>query len=397
MTDLPEIHMLKGHERRVRSGHPWAFANELAMSADAKALPPGTLVRLMTSERNPIGLAHFNPHSLIAARVLTRDFKRAAIDQGFIERRLARALRIREHLYEAPYYRLVHAEADGLPGLVIDRFGDALVVQLNTAAMAALEEPVLAALDVVLEPSRVVLRGDSRARALEGLEDDVRVVRGEAPEEPLVVHENGLAFLCDPVGGQKTGWFYDQRDNRAFAARLARGQRVLDLYAYGGGFGLVAAAAGADEVVLVDSSKPALELAEAAARRNGLSERCRFEAADAFKALGAMNDAKARFGLVMGDPPAFARSRRDVPAALKGYRKLTRGLAAVTAEGGFLVMSCCSHPVEPEAFATAVAQGLRDAGRPARLLRSAGAGPDHPRHPSLPETAYLKCLAYALD
>ncbi|WGF86561.1 class I SAM-dependent rRNA methyltransferase [Marinivivus vitaminiproducens] len=397
MTDLPEVRMLQGHDRRVRGGHPWVFANELEMSAEAKALPPGTLVRLQTRDRNPIALAHFNPHSLIAARVLTRDFKRVAIDQAFIERRLARALRIRERLFDEPYYRLVHAEADGLPGLVVDRMGDALVVQLNTAGMAGLEEPLLAALVGLLDPRLVILRGDSRARGLEGLDDDVRVVRGEAPDAPLPVRENGLDFLCDALHGQKTGWFFDQRDNRAFAGKLARGQRVLDLYAYAGSFGLVAAAAGAEEVVLVDSSMPALDLAQAAADRNGLAARCRFEAADAFKALGTMTDAKTKFGLVMGDPPAFAKSRRDVPAALKGYRKLARGLAAVTGEGGFLVISCCSHPVEPDAFANAVGQGLRDAGRPARLLRAAGAGPDHPRHPSLPETAYLKCLAYALD
>src|ERR687892_641384 len=246
----PRLNLLAGQDRRLRAGHPWVFSNELQMDAAAKALPPGGIVCLFTADGRPLALAQFNPHSLIAARVASRN-KDAVIDARFVERRVARALRLREKLYEQPYYRLVHAEADGLPGLVVDRFGDVLVCQLNSAGMARLEEPLLDALQSVLAPRAVVLRNDSPVRELEGLAIEVRTARGEL-DGPIELVENKLTYLADPLGGQKTGWYYDQRDNRAFAARLARGGRVLDLYSYSGGFALAAAAAGASHVLAID-------------------------------------------------------------------------------------------------------------------------------------------------
>jgi 23S rRNA (cytosine1962-C5)-methyltransferase len=390
----PKVQLLPDQDRRLRAGHPWAYSNELRMDAAAKALPPGEPVCLYTADGRRLALAQFNPHSLIAARLLTRNTD-ATIDATFLERRLARALRLRERLFERPYYRLVHAEADGLPGLVIDRYGDVLVCQLNSAGMAALEGPLLEALEGVLAPAAVVLRNDSPVRELEGLATEVRVVKG-ALTPPIELEENGLTFLADPLEGQKTGWYFDQRENRAFVAPLGRGQRVLDLYSYSAGFGLAAAAAGAASVLAVDRSQQGLDLAEASAARNDLASVLSVERREAFAALDELAAAKERFGLVIADPPAFVRSKKELKPGLRGYRKLARAAATLVGEEGFLAIACCSHNVAPDAFADEVRRGLRDAGRSGRLIRQAGAGPDHPRHPALPESAYLKFLVYAL-
>lgn len=391
----PMIKILPGEDRRLRHGSPWLFSNELRMDADAKAVPPGSLVRLMSGNGKILGVAQFNPHSLIAARLLTRN-KDAQVDRRFFTHRLVRALSLRERLFETPHYRLVHAEADGLPGLVVDRFGGTLVVQLNTAGMQAMEETVVAALREVLQPEAILARNDAPARQHEGLPSEVRPLLGEVGERIELV-ENGLTFLADPAGGQKTGWFYDQRDNRRFAASLAKGEDVLDVYSNSGGFALTAAAGGARSVTAVDSSAHALELSAESAARQGRAERCRFERAEAFAFLDQAGQAKRRFGLVVADPPAFVKSKRDLGPGLKGYRKLARLTAAVVSEPGFLCLGCCSHHVSLEQFAAETWAGIREAGRGGRLIRTAGAGPDHPVHPALPETAYLKFLAYALD
>jgi 23S rRNA (cytosine1962-C5)-methyltransferase len=391
----PSIQLLPGQDRRLRAGHPWAYSNELRMDAEAKALPPGEPVCLLSAERKPLAIALFNPHSLIAARIVTRN-KDATIDAAFVERRLARALHLRERLFDRPCYRLVHAEADGLPGLVIDRFADLLVCQLNSAGIARLEPAILEALDRLLAPRVVVLRNDSPVRELEGLDQEVRIAKGALDGAAELV-ENGLTFLIDPLDGQKTGWYYDQRDNRAFVARLARDQEVLDLYSYSAGFGLLAAAAGARGVLAIDRSQSGLDLAQASAVRNDLAGRLEVVREDAFAALDRLAADKRRFGIVVADPPAFVRNKRELKPGLRGYRKLARACAAVVAEEGVLAIACCSHNVPEDAFADEVRRGLRDAGRPARLIRQAGAAADHPVHPALPESAYLKCNVYMLD
>jgi 23S rRNA (cytosine1962-C5)-methyltransferase len=222
-TEYPTIKILQGEDRRLRGGSPWLYSNELEMDGAAKALPPGSVVRLVAPNGKVLGLAHFNPRTLIAARLLTRN-KDGKVDRSFIEYRVARALALRSKLYAEPYYRLVHAEADGLPGLVVDRFGDVLVLQANTAGMAAIQDEVAAALDAVVKPEVIVARNESSSRGLEGLEAETRALKGEIPAR-MLVRENGIEFAADPAGGQKTGWFYDQRHNRAFAACLAGTRR----------------------------------------------------------------------------------------------------------------------------------------------------------------------------
>ena len=393
---LPTVRLLPGHHRRVRSGHPWAFSNEIAMSAAAKALEPGAVVRLEDANGGFVATAMFNPHSLIAARVLSRA-EGEAIDREFLRGRIASALALRERLYEEPYYRLVHAEADGMPGLVIDRFGELLVVEVGTAGMERLTGMLLDVLDAQIAPSAIVLRNDNAVRRLEGLPLETRVARGAVPAGPVPLVENGARFFADPLGGQKTGWFYDQRESRTRVAALATGARVLDVYAYTGGFGVLAAAHGAAEVLCLDSSQAALDLAARAAEANGVAGRCRFRRGEAFETLERFAAEGARFDIVVADPPAFVRSKKDLGAGLRGYRKLMRLAAACVAPGGLLFVASCSHHVTPEAFAAELPRALSDAGRAGRILAAAGAGPDHPVHPSLPESAYLKGLLVALD
>src|SRR6516164_8075698 len=371
----PSVRLLPGRHKRAEGGHPWIYSNEVRMDVSAKALAPGTLVTVRRLDDNALGVAMFNPHSLVAARLLDRDAGRA-IGRRFFVRRLERALRLRDRLFGLPYYRLVHAEADGLPGLVVDRFAGVLVVQFNAAGIARFEPLVL--------------------EALEGLMPESRVAKGTIGG-PVVVRENGVEFLADPLAGQKTGWFFDQRDNRRFVAALARDARVLDLYCFNGAFSVQAACAGAAAVLGIDRSEPALKLAAEAAALNRVGETCSFRRGEAFGESARLAAAGERFDIVVADPPAFAKSRKDVPAALRGYRKLTRLCAAVTASGGILFLACCSHNVAEAEFAEAVRRGLGDAGRGARILRIAGADADHPIHPALPETAYLKAMTLALD
>jgi 23S rRNA (cytosine1962-C5)-methyltransferase len=394
-TDRPTITVLPGRHKRARAGHPWVYSNEIAMDNTAKKMAPGTLVRLAAATGEPLGVAMFNPHTLIAARILDRN-PATVVDAEFLRQRLARALRLRERLYPGGFYRLIHAEADGLPGLVVDRYGEAVVVQANTAGMDRLLPDLLTALDAELAPKTVVLRNDSPARGLETLASDVRIAKGKL-EGPLEVIENGCSFFVDLQTGQKTGWFFDQRDNRAAAARLAAGGTVLDLYTYGGGFAIAAARAGAKEVTAIDRSAPALALAEESARRNGVEAACRFSRAEAFEELERRSAGSARFDVVIADPPAFVKSRKDLAAGLRGYRKLVRLAAQVVAPGGVLFIASCSHNVERAMFDDEVRRGLIDAGRSGRVLLASGAAADHPVHPALPESVYLKASLIQLD
>ncbi len=391
----PAVALLPARHKRAEAGHPWIYANEVRMDEAARALEPGSLVTLRRADDSAFGVAMFNPHCLLAARLLDRDAGRP-IGVRFLMRRLERALRLREQLFDKPYYRLVHADADRLPGLIVDRFGTVLVVQSNAAGMARLEPLVLDALAVLLKPQAIVLRNDSPARAQEGLLPETRVAQGTI-DERVFAHENGAAFPVDPLAGQKTGWFFDQRGNRRFIAGLARNARVLDLYCVTGGFAVQAARAGATAVLGIDSSEPALALATEAAALNGCGGICAFRRAEVFGEAARLADAGERFDIVIADPPAFAKSRKEVPAALRGYRKLARLAASLTARGGILFLASCSYNVGAAEFAEAIRRGLADAGRGGRILRIAGAGPDHPVHLSLPESAYLKTTTLALD
>ncbi len=385
--DRMTIRLQAGRDRRVKAGHPWAFSNEIAMTPAAKALPPGSIVRLEGDDGVKHGAFHFNPHSLIAARRLSSD-PDAACDAGWYRVRIAEALSLRDRLFDAPHYRLVHAEADGLPGLVIDRYGDVIAVQANTAGMDAATPLIVEALTALVGPRGIVARNDSAVRALEGLAEETRLLAGDAAG--AIVEENGGRFPVDLLGGQKTGWFFDQREHRARVSRLAKGASVLDAFCHTGGFGIGCAVAGAARVTLLDRSEHALATAQQAAVMNGVADRVTTQRGEAMEALERMVGAGQRFGVVITDPPAFAKTRKDQPAALRAYGKLARLAATLTERGGFLFIASCSHHVSPGEFADAVAWGVHRARRDARILHMGGAGPDHPLHPMLPESQYLK-------
>ena len=390
-AEIFSVRLRGGAHKRVQAGSPWVFSNEIDMNVAAKSFTPGELVRLERADGSPLGLGHFNPHSLIAVRMLDRDFN-ADIDHSWLKKRLTRALTIRDALYEKPFYRLCYAEADDLPGLIIDRFDDVLTVQTNSAGMTRIIPDLVAVLEDLLKPRAIILRNDSSIRHLEGLEDDTRLIAGTAPGTITLI-ENDCPFQVDLLDGQKTGWYYDHRDNRAFMARLARGRRVLDLYCYAGAFSIPAARNGASHVTALYRSAGALELAQQSAVLNKVTENCVFEKAEVFDLLEKNRE---KFDVVIADPPAFIKSRKDAGVGLKGYQKLSRLAAKAVAPGGFLMMASCSHHAEPERFMAAVLKGVADAGRQARILRQAGAGPDHPIHPLLPESAYLKAVVLAL-
>jgi 23S rRNA (cytosine1962-C5)-methyltransferase len=392
MSLRPVVHVKPHQAKRARMGAPWLFSNEIVMTAELKTLSPGGLVDVVGDDGFAFGTGYFNSQSLISVRLLARENGKR-IDEGYFARRIARALSLRAAMLPTADCRLVNAEGDGLPGLTIDRFGSTVVVQITTAGMEALLEPLIAALEATLAPENIVLRADAPARAFEGLDVYIRAAKGEAGR--IAVEENGVRYFADLSAGQKTGWYYDQRENRAFIASLARGRSLLDVCCYSGGFALAAAKAGAAETAGIDSSAPALLLAEEAAAANRLE--CKFLKADAFAKLEELAAAKETFGTVVADPPPFVKSRKDVEAGARAYRKLAKLAATVTAKEGFLMLASCSHNMTADRFAAECAAGIARTGRSARLIRQSGAAFDHPIHPMLPESAYLKALTYAMD
>jgi len=385
----------KANARAIRHGFPWAYDNELVTDRRTKGLGPGTLAVLEDDKRQPLGLVATNSQSKIFCRMLDRD-PEAQVDQAWFEAKFARALHMRERLFEAPFYRLIHAEADGLPGVVVDRFGDTVVVQPNAAWAEVLLEPLVAALVAVTGVSNVLKNGSGRARGLEGLEDDSAVLVGAAPDAPVPVVMNGATYMADLTGGQKTGLFYDQRPNHGFAAGLCKDAKVLDVFSHVGGFSLAALAGGASHATAVDGSAAALDLAQAGAAAAGVADRFDTRKGDAFEVLTALGEEGATFDVVICDPPAFAPSKPALEKGLRAYERVARLAAPLVAEGGYLGLCSCSHAADLARFRGASVRGIGRAGRHAQLIHTGFAGPDHPLMPQLAESGYLKSLFFRL-
>lgn len=396
MTDtLPRLRLRpKTDPRPIRHGAPWIYADALVLDRRTKALEPGTIATLEDSARQPLATVAVTPSSKIAARVLDRT-PDTAIDGAWLRVRLARALALRERLFDAPFYRLVHAEGDGLPGVIIDRFGDTCVVQPNAAWSERLLPELTQALVEVTGVSSVLKSASGRARALEGLDDVSGPLFGSPPDR-VEVPMNGAIYIADLASGQKTGLFYDQRPNHAFAARLSHGASVLDVFSHVGGFALAALAQGAASALAVDGSAAALELATQGARSTGVEARFDTLKSDAFAALEALHAERRVFDVVICDPPAFAPSKPALQAGLRAYERVARLAAPLVAPGGYLMLCSCSHAAELPKFRAASLRGIGRAGRDGQILYTGGAGPDHPLHPALGETGYLKALCLRL-
>ena len=391
LIERPVVRLRPTARRRVgAAGMPWHYQDEIVLDRRTRAIPAGAVVTLEDAERRPLGTAAFNGASKITVRMLD-DAPGVEIDEAWFAGRLRRALALRAALYDGPFYRLVHAEADGLPGVVVDRFGAAAVVQPNAAWADARLDALVAALRAVTGVETVVKNAGGRARGLEGL-DDASVVVAGALDGPVAVPMNGATYFADLAEGQKTGIFYDQRPNHGFAARLARGRTVLDVFAHVGGFGLAALAGGAEAALAVDGSAAALDLAARGAEAGGVAGRFETRKADAFEAMGGLAGEGRRFGLVVCDPPAFAPNKGALEAGLRAYERVARMGAALVEDDGFLVLCSCSHAADLTRFREASLRGVGKAGRSAQILHVGGAGPDHPVHPALAETAYLKAL-----
>ena len=396
-SDRPIVRLKpKAEARAIRHGFPWVYSDELVTDRRTQGLAPGALAVLEDSERRPLGLVTVNTASKIIARMLDRD-PEAVVDEAWFAAKLRRALDLRARLYDAPFYRLVHAEADGLPGVVIDRFGDVAVVQPNAAWAEAHLPALVAALVAVTGVATVIKNGQGRSRSLEGLAEEMAVVHGPAPLGPVPVPMNGAVYMADLIGGQKTGLFFDQRPNHAFAAQFGQGARVLDVFSHVGGFALAALAGGAASALAVDASAPALDLAAAGADASGFADRFATRQGDAFAVLEALGSEGAQFEMVICDPPAFAPAKPALEAGLRAYERLARLAAPLVAPGGYLVLCSCSHAADLQAFRNASARGIGRGGRRAQLLHSGTAGPDHPVLLQLAESAYLKALTFRLD
>ena len=387
------LQLKKNEDRRLRAGHLWIFSNEV----DIKATPlveftPGSLVTVCAHNGKPLGTAYVNPHSLICARLIsTRPGQ--ALDHAYFVQHLQRALLLRERLYPTPYYRLVFAVADGLPGVVIDRYAELCVIQITTAGMEQARENLLEALLEVVKPQAVLWRNDSSAREQEGLETYVTPAFGDVPDV-VEVEEGGLRYRVPVLEGQKTGWFFDQCDNRLRLREYVRGARVLDVFAYLGAWGIGAVAAGARSVTCVDASATACAGITANAELNGLGDKVTVVTGDAFEVMKSLggNDGKGgdRFEVGNVDPPAFIKRRKDVKAGQQAYRRINEQAMRLLGKDGILITSSCSHHLHEDAYLRLLAQAASNTGCQYQILEQRYQGPDHPVHPAIPETRYLK-------
>lgn len=384
---IAELRLKRGEDRRLSAGHLWVFSNEVDTArTPLTAFRAGELCRIVSDRDKFLGYGYVNPRSLISARILGRDPDFLPGKSLFVHR-LQVALSLRRALYERPFYRLVYGESDGLPGLVLDRFDDVIVGQIATAGMEALKPEIETAVRKVIGPAAMLWKNDSGARELEGLPGYVEAAFGDVPET-LTVEEGGIAFRVPVSEGQKTGWFYDQAANRLALRKYVGGARVLDVFSYLGAWGLGALRAGATEVTCVDSSATALENLQATAKANGLKPGV--IRGDAFAVMESLHAEKRRFDVVVIDPPAFIKRRKDIPKGEAAYKRLNQLAMQLLEREGVLVSCSCSYHLEPDSLVASIQRAARHVSRFVQIVEVGGQAPDHPLHPAIPETRYLK-------
>lgn len=389
MVEAAPLFLKPNEDRRLRAGHTWVFSNEVdIVKSPLTAFEPGATVSFLSSTNQFLGHGYVNPHSLICARVVTRH-RDQALDSSLLVHRLNVALGLRERCFSEAFYRLFYGDADGLPGLIIDRYGDVLIVQITTAGVEKIKDHVVSTLQKVMKPAAIVLRNDTAARELENLPVYVETVFGSCPTT-LAVSENGATYWVNAASGQKTGWFYDQRINRARLRNYVRDRTVLDLFSYVGGFAVQAALGGARSVLAVDSSAHALELVEQNAMVNGVKDVVSTRCGDAFDALRALREEREHFDVIVLDPPAFIPRRKDAKAGLEAYQRLMQLAMQVLSRDGILLTASCSYHLQWDAFHRILTKTARHVDRQLQIIETGHQGPDHPIHPAIPETEYLK-------
>jgi 23S rRNA (cytosine1962-C5)-methyltransferase len=390
------LRLKKNEERRIQQGHVWVFSNEVDIVATPlKDFEPGQQVIIEASNGKPLGMGFVNPNTLICARLLSRSPK-LELNMKFLKKRIQAAQELREMHFDQPYYRLVFGDSDGLSGLVIDRFGDVFAVQITTAGMEVIKDDIVQVLENLYHPQAIVMKNNTTSRELEGLPLYEEVVYGEMPAE-LIIEENGVKFSIPVEGGQKTGWFYDHRMARGRLQNLVKGKRVLDVFSYLGGWGVAAAVAGAEEVTCVDSSEFALDGVDINAALNGVAEKLVTIQGNAFDVLNALRTDEQKFDVVIVDPPAFIKRKKDFKKGAEAYRRINEIAMRVLEKDGILVSASCSHHMTRDNLLTAVQSAARHIDRNVQLFEQGHQGPDHPIHPAIPETEYIKTLFFKVS
>ncbi len=386
------LRLNKHEDKRIRSGHPWIYSNEInSKETPLKTFTAGDEVIVFAHDGSQLGKAYINPHSLIAGRIYSRDPKQA-LDQAFLQEMFQSALKRRQRIYDAPFYRLIFSEADGLPGLVVDRYDQHLVVQINTAGMELKKDIIAAALLAVLpETQSILLRNDSPIRLQEGLTNYIEPMFGTPPDTMLVL-ENGVKFNAPLANGQKTGWFYDHRDNRASLKKYVKDRRVLDVFSYLGAFGIQAATFGAAQVDCIDASKTACEFIRENAKLNNVADKVKAINADAFDALKALVAEKKTYDVIILDPPAFVKKMKDRKEGFIAYQRLNELAMKLLAPQGILVSCSCSMHISVEDLTLILQRASQKSYCPMQLLERGHQGMDHPIHLNIPETDYLKAI-----
>ncbi len=393
---LASLRLKKNEERRIKQGHLWIFSNEVDNTiTPLKDFEAGQQVIIEAANGKPLGMGYVNPNTLICGRLLSRNSK-VELNAKFLKRRIQAAQALRELNFDQPYYRLVFGESDGLPGLVVDRFGDVFVAQITTAGMEAVKDDIVQVLENLYHPQAVVLRNDTKSRELEGLALYEEVALGSLPEE-ITIEENGAKFAIPVEGGQKTGWFYDHRMARKRLQDLVKGKRVLDVFSYLGGWGIEAAVAGAESVTCIDASEAALDGVERNAALNGVSEKMTLIQGNAFDVLNALRLEADKFDVVIVDPPAFVKRKKDLKQGSEGYRRINEIAMRLLEIDGVLVSASCSHHMSRDLLLAQVQSAARHIDRQVQLFDQGHQGPDHPVHPAIPETEYLKSFFFKVS
>jgi len=387
--NLSTLKLRKNEEKRIKNGHSWIYSNEIDTKVNPlKSYTVGETVLIEASTGKPLGVGYINPNNLLCVRILNRDHK-MAIDKSFFVHRFNIAFSLRQRVFNKPFYRVIYGESDGLPGLIVDRYGSHLVVQITTAGMEQQKQNIVEALEKVFKPESILLRNDCNSRKAESLSNEIEQAFGTTPDE-LQIEENDTQFIIHPYTGQKTGWFYDHRAGRKQIAKYVKGKRVLDVFSYIGAFGIQMANAGADEVWSIDISGKALDELEQNAQLNNVAEKVTCVEGDAFTAMTELKQQAEKFDVIIVDPPAFIKKKKDHKPGLNAYRKVNEAAMRLLSRDGILLSASCSMHLKADELQECLRAGSRHLDKTLQIVEQCHQGQDHPIHPAIPETQYIK-------